>query len=386
MIAFSILLLLAVSIIGGSDAATCTVANSGGGDDTANILAAFNDCKSDGTIIFKSGTYHWGKPGTTLPTLSGTTIQILGTVSFPANTDYKSVGVYVILKGSNVVVNGGGVLDGNGQVYWNDDITGGPKIIRFELTGSSKISNISVTNSPAQHISVNGCNGCVFSNVHVTVDSSRLKSGKVAKNTDGYDVGSSTGVRITGSVINNGDDCVAINGGVHDIEIKDMSCTGGHGVSIGSLGSGNANDIVSGVLVSNSVFTDTKYAARIKTYLVNSGNTGYASNITYSGITVKNPTSSPICITQKYCNNGNCGSGTVAFSIKGATFQNFVLSGVSTSKDVVDIYCQSTSNCGPFKFVGVTLPSDGKVGCNDVSGSQVSGLSCTSTLSTGPCN
>jgi len=377
-----------LSIYGVCDASTtCTVVSTGGGDDSANILTAFNNCKSGGTIVFSSGTtYHWNTPGTTLPTLSGTTIQIKGTIVFPASTSFSSLDYYVTLKGSNVVVNGGGTLDGNGQYYWNAGKTGGPKVIKFELTGTSTISSISVTNSPAQHISVNGCNGCKFTNVNVNVDSSRLTSGSVAKNTDGFDVGSSTGVQIIDSVINNGDDCVAINGGVYNLLITGMSCTGGHGVSIGSLGSGNANDIVSGVVVSNSVFTSTKYAARIKTYLVNSGNTGYAKNITYSGITVKTPTSSPICITQKYCNNGDCGSGTVAFNLEGATFENFIFTSVSTSNDVVDIYCESSTTCGPFKFTGVTLPSGGKVGCNDVSGTQISGLACSATISTGPCN
>jgi len=283
-------------------------------------------------------------------------------------------------------VNGGGTLDGNGQAYWNSGELGGPKVIKFSLTGNSKISDISVTNSPAQHISVNGCNGCVFTNVNVKVDSSRLKSGSVAKNTDGFDVSGVTGVQILNSVINNGDDCVAVNGGVYNLHITGMNCTGGHGVSIGSLGKANANDIVSGVVVTNSVFTNTKYAARIKSFLVNSGNTGYATNITYSGITVKSPTSSPICITQNYCNNGDCGSGTVAYNIEGATFEKFTFSDVSTSKDVVDVYCASTSKCGPFKFSGVTVPSGGKVGCKDVSGTQIVGLSCTSTISTGPCN
>jgi len=168
--------------------------------------------------------------------------------------------------------------------------------------------------------------------------------------------------------------------------VHNMKCTGGHGVSIGSLGSGNKNDVVSGVVVSDSTFTKTKYAARIKTYLVESGNTGYVENITYSGITVVSPTSSPICVTQHYCNNGNCGTGTIPFKVLGATFEKFTFSGLSTSVDVVELYCQSNSNCGPFKFSGVTLPSGGKVGCNDVSGSQISGLSCTATLSGGVCN
>jgi len=259
-------------------------------------------------------------------------------------------------------------------------------VIRLQLTGNSKISNITISNSPAQHISVSGCNGCVFSHVNVNVDKSRLNSGAAAKNTDGFDVGNSANVQILDSVINNGDDCVAVNGGVRNLLIQNMRCTGGHGVSIGSLGSNNKDDVVSGVTVRNSQFISTKYAARIKTYLVSPGNKGYANNITFSGITVTSPTSSAICVTERYCNNGNCGSGTVAFSLEDATFEKFTFSGVNTSVDVVGLYCQSSSSCGPFKFVDVQIPSGGKVACNLVGSSQLSGITCTTTSSTNSCN
>jgi polygalacturonase len=99
-------------------------------------------------------------------------------------------------------------------------------------------------------ISVSGCNGCTFKDVNVKVDSSRyvelfchvminhitcdsranvffcrLKSGAEAKNTDGFDIGSSSDVSIYNSVISNDDDCVAVNGGssgVYNLHITDI--------------------------------------------------------------------------------------------------------------------------------------------------------------------
>eukprot|EP01112_Ceratiomyxa_fruticulosa_P016796 TRINITY_DN5122_c0_g1_i1.p1 TRINITY_DN5122_c0_g1~~TRINITY_DN5122_c0_g1_i1.p1 ORF type:complete len:389 (+),score=74.85 TRINITY_DN5122_c0_g1_i1:228-1394(+) len=378
--------LLVLSYISQSQGATCTVTNAGGGDDTNNIVTAFNNCKSNGVIIFSAGkTYHFNTPGTTLATLSGTTVSILGSIVFPASTSFSDVSYYMTFKGSNVVINGTGDLDGNGQVYWNAGKTGGPKLVKFQLTGSSSITGISIHDSPAQHVSVNGCNGCVFRNLNVYITWSRIQSGKKASNTDGFDIGSSSNVQIINTKVDNGDDEVAINGGVYNLLISGMNCSNGHGISIGSLGKSNANDIVDGVVITNTSFYNTQHSVRIKTFLVSPGNTGYAQNITYSNLSFHGNTEEPICITQKYCNNDDCGNGTVAFNLKGATFSNFSFNGMNLKYDMVSIWCVSNNNCGPWKFTGVTLPSSSVVGCYDVSGTQISGLTCQQTLSSA-CN
>jgi len=351
-------------------------------------VSAFSTCKSSGDIIvFSSGkTYNFDNPGATLSSLSGVTITIAGTILFPASTSFKSVSAYMTIQGSNVKVLGGGTIDGNGQAYWNSGITGGPHLIRFDLTGTSTVSSITVQDSPAQHVSVLGSN-IVFTNVNIKVTWSRLTSGSLAHNTDGFDVSSATNIQIINSVIDNYDDCVAINGGVTNLYISGMTCSNGHGVSVGSLGSSNKNDVVNGIYVTGSTFNNTQHGARIKTYLVDSGNTGYAQNITFHSNKYYGGSSSeePICITQKYCNNGSCGSGTVGFDLKGATFSDLEFFSFGTKYDIVSIYCESTSNCGQWTFSGTTIPSGGVVGCHDVGSSQIAGLACSQTISTA-CN
>lgn len=93
--------------------------------------------------------------------------------------------------------------------------------------------------------------------VDVTMDSSAGTTGDTdtaATNTDAFDVGSSTGdiiyslslihsgtnishtgVTISGANVANQDDCLAINSGT-TITFTGGSCTGGHGLSIGSVG------------------------------------------------------------------------------------------------------------------------------------------------------
>ena len=51
------------------------------------------------------------------------------------------------------------------------------------------------------------------------LDGNTGDSSTEAVNTDAFDIGSSTGVTITGAVINNQDDCLAINSGTCKFEI-----------------------------------------------------------------------------------------------------------------------------------------------------------------------
>ena len=58
----------------------------------------------------------------------------------------------------------------------------------------------------------------------------------------------------------NQDDCVAINKGTN-IVFKGNTCSGGHGISIGSI---SDDKVVSGVTISGNTVTDSMYGMRIK--------------------------------------------------------------------------------------------------------------------------
>jgi galacturan 1,4-alpha-galacturonidase len=68
-------------------------------------------------------------------------------------------------------------------------------------------------------------------------------------------------VTIEDSTVINQDDCIAINKG-SNIIFKGNSCTGGHGISIGSISSGVT---VSGVQILNNVVKNNQNGLRIKT-------------------------------------------------------------------------------------------------------------------------
>ena len=58
------------------------------------------------------------------------------------------------------------------------------------------------------------------------------------KNTDGFDVGKSQFVTIRNIKVSNQDDCVAFKAGADFASVSNITCTGSHGLSVGSLGGG----------------------------------------------------------------------------------------------------------------------------------------------------
>lgn len=76
---------------------------------------------------------------------------------------------------------------------------------------SSTIENIYILNPPVQVFSIDNANGLTINNV--TINASAGDTGSLGHNTDGFDIGDSTSVTITGANVYNQDDCVAINSG-----------------------------------------------------------------------------------------------------------------------------------------------------------------------------
>ncbi|KAM0009368.1 putative endo-polygalacturonase [Helianthus debilis subsp. tardiflorus] len=108
-------------------------------------------------------------------------------------------------------------------------------------------------------------------------------------------------VLVLHNIIKTGDDCVAIGGGVYDINVTSISCGPGHGISIGSLGKNGTYTTVEKVLVRNCNFTETQNGARIKTVPYGKG---YARSIVFEDIHLKD-VNNPIIIDQHYCTNMN---------------------------------------------------------------------------------
>lgn len=164
------------------------------------------------------------------------------------------------------------------------------------ITGASSsitVSSLKFKNPPNVFHSVTGASKSV------TYDSLTLTAASdaglaVPKNTDGFDVGSSSYaslldalhprklkyrraffryVTISNVKVTNQDDCVAFKAGSTYTTVSEITCTGSHGLSVGSLGKTNA-DVVSNIYVSGATMINSTKAVGIKLY---DGESGHAA-------------------------------------------------------------------------------------------------------------
>jgi polygalacturonase len=135
-------------------------------------------------------------------------------------------------------------------------------IVVSKMTAGSKIQNLHIQNWPTHLFSISGCSDTTMQNLfldNTAGDAPNARSGGLAAahNSDGFDLGSSSNFVITDSKVYNQDDCVAVSSG-NNVTVSNMYCSGGHGLSIGSVG-GKSNNNVTNILVrapSSSIQTE----------------------------------------------------------------------------------------------------------------------------------
>lgn len=127
-------------------------------------------------------------------------------------------GPLVSVSGTDITVTQttGAYLDGEGASYWDGEGSNGgktkPKFFYAHKMISSTIENIYIYNPPVQVFSVDDSTDLTITGV--TINAEAGDTGALGANTDGFDIGSSTTITITGANVYNQDDCVAINSGV----------------------------------------------------------------------------------------------------------------------------------------------------------------------------
>jgi polygalacturonase len=140
------------------------------------------------------------------------------------------------ISGTNIVMTSasGAYFKGDGARWWDTLGSNGgktkPKFFQAHDLITSSITGVYIQNPPVQVFSINGCTTLALNSI--TIDGSAGDTDALGHNTDGFDIGSSTGVTITGANVYNQDDCVAVNSGTN-IVFTSGTCSGGHGLSIG---------------------------------------------------------------------------------------------------------------------------------------------------------
>lgn len=370
-------------------AATCTP--SGGGvstvDDVPAIQSAIASCSS-GTIVIPSGTTYYINSAFSFAGCSDCTLQIDGTLKVSGDTDYwngrKAVFLMEKITGAKVITTGAGVIDGNGQSSYDrfatDSAYARPTLFYITNSHNVLLQGIRFKNAPnVFHSVVGGSSNVAYDKITLYGVS---KSDNLAKNTDGWDIGESTYVTITDATVTNDDDCVAFKPGANYATVNGITCTGSHGISVGSLGKTNT-DTVKNILVTGATMIDSTKAAGLKLYPGGSAHgTSVVSNVTFQNFVVQN---SDYAFQIQSCYGEDatyCASNPSTASISGVVVKGF--SGTTSSKyspTVANLDCPKAGSCG-VTFSGMTVkPPSGTARYLCANTPSSLGVSCTSGAS-----
>ncbi|KAG1442294.1 hypothetical protein G6F56_011124 [Rhizopus delemar] len=216
---------------------------------------------------------------------------------------------------------------------------------------NSVFSNFKIINAPRAHMGATNADNLVLENITLKTAST---SSKPAKNTDALDISSSKNIIFRNSVLTIGDDCTAINGGVSNVTLSKITCNGGHGFSVGSLGKGGANDTVKTVRVLDSTCNNCQNGVRVKTW---PGGKGSVSDVIYRNVQLNN-VENPVIVTTHYCDKNQMSYCTknadTSLAISGVTFDN-ISGSVTGKKPIVSIDCSTKTPCTNFSLKNVNI-------------------------------
>lgn len=227
----------------------CTVTN------FTDIPQALAVCKQ---LTLKNIFAPSGKSLNLTAAQTGAVITFAGTTTF-GFTNSSSFSP-IVLGGTGVTITAepGAIIDGNGPAYWDGMGSNGgvPKPNQFVLASkmkSSIVENLTIRNYPVHCFMFRACNDLIVRNIKIdnsygNAPNDRSGTKAAAHNSDGFGFGDGTqNVVLSGSAISNQDDCVAVTSG-NNITVENMWCSGGHGISIGSVG-GKAYNNVTNIMV-----------------------------------------------------------------------------------------------------------------------------------------
>jgi len=285
-----------------------------------------------------------------------TEVIFAGTTTF-GYTEW--VGPLISFSGTGLKISGasGHLIDCDGARWW-DGLGGNggkakPRFLYARQMQSSSITGLRVKNTPVHAFSVQATD---LEITDVSIDNSDGDVVNGGHNTDGFGVSNSNRVTITGANVRNQDDCFAMSSGMNIIFTRGY-CSGGHGMSIGSIG-GSSNNDVNNVTISSSTVTNSENGIRIKT---NYNTTGSVSNVKFQDITLSTISKFGILIRQDYLNLGPTGTPTNGVPIKGLTVSNITGSVASTGENIL-VLC-GTGSCSDWSWSDIRV-SGGKASTN----------------------
>lgn len=295
-----------------------------------DTACSFSD--SDSSVLYAPNGYTFMIQSTifTGPCQSELIFQIDGSVvppdgpeSWPRNVSKHQWLVFYRVEGMSLL--GGGRIDGRGEKWWDlpckphKGVNGttlpgpcdSPIAIRFFESSNLTVKGLRIQNSPQFNFRFDNCHNVHIESLHITAP-------PLSPNTDGIHIENTNNVEIYNSFISNGDDCISIGSGCYDVDIRNMTCGPGHGISIGSLGNHNSRACVHNVTVRDSLIRLSSNGVRIKTW---QGGSGSVSGVTFDNIRMEE-VRNPIIIDQFYCLGQGCNNQSSAVIVTDIIYSN----------------------------------------------------------------
>ncbi|XP_073137937.1 polygalacturonase At1g48100 [Henckelia pumila] len=339
-------------------------------DDSKALLAAWKSaCKISGAVIeIPSELKFLIKPVTLQgPCMPNLVLQIDGIILAPAKiATWTKFSLYQWINFKwlhDFTIQGSGTADGQGYNWWDSSSHNSqikkvkkipsikPTALRFYASNNITVRDISIRNSPLCHLKFDNSKGVKINNITI------FSPGN-SPNTDGIHLQNSQDVEIQHSNVGSGDDCVSIQTGCSNIHVHHISCSPGHGISLGGLGKGKSLACVSNIVIENITMLNTLYGTRIKTW---QGGLGSVKNVSFSNIQVTD-VKYPIMIDQYYCDKINqyaCENQTEAVAISGVEFNQ--ISGTYAIQPI-HLACSSSFPCIDVVLDSIQLQPSKKYG------------------------
>ncbi|KAF5739917.1 polygalacturonase [Tripterygium wilfordii] len=331
-------------------------------DDTKAFKMAWDTaCQADSAVLLVPGSHCFIiQPSIfTGPCKSGLVFQIDGTVmapegpdSWPPKSSKRQWLVFYKINGMSM--QGGGVVDGRGEKWWNlpckphKGVKGttlsspcdSPVAIKFFMSSHLTVKGLKIKNSPQFHFRFDNCQ-------HVHVESLSINSPAQSPNTDGIHIENTNNVQVYDSLISTG------NCNRNPAFTNSTPC-------IGSLGIHNSRACVSNITVTDSVIKHSDNGVRIKTW---QGGSGMVSGITFDNILVET-VHNPIMIDQYYCLTKNCSNQTSAVLISDISYTN-IKGTYDVRSPPMHIACSDSVPCNNLVLSNIELlPAQGQIVAN----------------------
>ncbi|KAJ5100358.1 hypothetical protein N7456_006410 [Penicillium angulare] len=381
-------------------------------DDAPSIHKAFEDCGQNGRVVFSNHTFNINSVMNTT-NLNNCDVSLQGELLFSDDISYWLSHSYSVVfqnqstawlfGGNNITFRGeGGWYNGNGQAWYTENQNGSnqpgrPISITFINSQNVLVDGLTIIQPQFWATFVSYSKNVSITNLFVNATSND-QWGTV--NTDGYDSWNSDNLLVENAVITNQDDCIAAKGNTTNLHVKNVTCYGNYGMSIGSVGQyPTMPDYVQNVTFEDVRCINCQEGALIKTWQGVSdngssngdsggGGSGLVKNITYRNFELTN-VALPIQISQCIYSEDGQSCNTSKMAIEDITWSN--IKGTSRYNIATSIYCSDVHPCPGLKFEDIELQSlnstlglpmygtdiqDEVYQCTNIIGEDDSGIPC----------